>query len=696
MRKKAGLWACALFALLAFCFSPGSAPGAFAGVRDGFFPLPERIGKSSGERADLNEWRRYLGKKAAVADIREAVGAATLEELQKVKESRAGDSGPFKAAKNLFARKEARDGLDLLILERRAERLMADDGQMDASGFEELSRQGRELHKRARSAFVKGRVGLMLVRLASRAGRDGDAVAFYDRHLPPKLDAGRARWRALERKGASLKKLGVTEDVNRLLASAVAGAPEVTEDATLTFIAPSAADWQRLLKSCANDSERAAAHTLLALSTGADIFPAIKYIHSVAPANPALLTLIALETRRIESSLARSPEFASGAELSGTEGSREAARLAEFLGRALARGGEAEPETWRLAFAYNSLLSASKSAPALSVGSGEGARTEAALATFADAVRSNRPDDARAMRMVRMAGVLEPEEVRDALTRLTLLRLSGVYRAGGQPGLAGLMKARADSPGAPGGLSISRDPAFLADLAKLLAEAENGPLTQYLLNGGRVGAASTDGWLALAGGYEFSSGRYAEAKRLFARISDAGLKAVLHDPFRIEMCGESPPGEYVADKAAIAGKMEEIETTTGKGGVEAGRALLTLGVVRYNTSYFGKAREMGSPVWTAELIDEALPEDPWFDLTGAVKSLLRAEELLRASEPELAAKCAFMLARCKADKVAEVKGGPPNPIHRTMVGEQTQKLKTIYADTEFAKRVLRECGFTGE
>lgn len=693
MERSARFPTIAVVALVALLLSAGwgrCATVSGAGLH--FFPLPVREVKEAGEKADLADWKRYLGKKASAGDVRAAVYQASPADLESAKSGAGGGATePARAAKRVFARKETRDALDLLIVERRVDAFIG-NGRAAADGeYAGLVAALKALHKSGRSAFVRGRAGHALVRLAVFVGRHNEATAFYDRYLPPKLDAGRARWRALLRKAEALGRLGVREEANLALVRAVANAPELAFDGAALFDAAEGREWEGILRACQSDPERAAAHALKALSKASGGLDDIRTVYALDPGNAALPEMIALEARRIERTAVDGPEFAEGSPLSDSQAGRDGGKLADFLGQALAKGNIADPGTWRLAFAFASRLNgAAKPLPLEWPGRPEEAGRLKSLAAFLEIATTEKPDDARAMALLRIAG--ETEE-RDALTRLALARLSGVYRAGGQPALAGLMKARANSAEKPRG----RDAVLSADLPAILAEPDVGPLAQHLLGGSEPVARSMDYWLAVAGGLEFSSGRYAGAERLFSRIGDPAFSYLSSDPFAVcASAGATQSSSPPTDKAALARRMVRLAEASEKGGVAAGRALLSIGAALYNASFYGTSREVGSPEWNAAMIDDARPDDPWFDLTLAVKSLMRAEELLRDSEPELAARCAYLLAKCKADKAAEIKGEPPNPFHKTLVEGEARRLKTIYANTEFVRSTLKACGVPGE
>lgn len=287
-------------------------------VKSGFPEEETRI------KDNLSEWQASICEEATVNDIRRVIYDSDPEQLNLLRTAIISKSQPlpFRLQGNTFAsflkQNQCKETIDYLLFAKACEPFV---GAKDPWKKEkknppkmlELIEQGRQEFKKTESHYIRLRYAYQIVRLAHYAGEYEMALSLFD-YLEPKIDIpsfgeeGHKEksliyyWLLGHRAGA-LRALEKRVEASYWYGIIFAKCPSRREAAFQSFLLRDDAEWEACLLLCKTDVERAMLFAIRAYEKDSRAMEEIQEIYALDPQSVFLEMLLIKEIRELERDL---------------------------------------------------------------------------------------------------------------------------------------------------------------------------------------------------------------------------------------------------------------------------------------------------------------------------------------------------------------------------------------------------------
>jgi hypothetical protein len=690
---------------------------------------------------NIAEWNGRFCTLATADMVDAVVYGANTNELVLLYNAAAAPAGkkpglPGSMGGNLFAEVLAYNGcleaISYLMFARSCEPYAAPTGdgwqlpERPADEMQALIREGVARFRNTRSHFIRLRYAFQVVRLAHYARQWQQTVDLYN-ELMPQVDRRRRSivfyW-TLGHLAGALQQLGKYPEAAYRFALVFRDCPSKRAQAFRSFHIRHDADWQAALRLCQTTNERA---TMLILRDGHSKSYAIDdltEVYDLEPAHPQLDLLLVSAVQQLERIFLRTPvtDQKYGLQTSATRREKAAQHLLQlqaFVRRTLREGRVANPRLWQSIVGYLELLAGDRYAALKSFD-----RAEAQLDNTNEYHQALR----RQLEEWRVLADILGFNPQDAYAEEAAFRVRSlaIFKENPhfEPFLQDWMSARYADSKRPGKafvaaydaamLGLNPNLAVLDDLLKAIQDEDPIFMEQAMAldtNPARLQARILD----LKGTYLWSLGQPESALAVFRQIpASEQARMPQFSPFR-EVLGERVhrplTDTLLLTRPQILEKLNEYEfqakAAAGLGNREAARYYYLIGLAYYNMSYFGYSwstmdafrsgrnwlRLAQGPVFPLNNSPAGNRENT--DVTRALSYFERA--LIETKDPEMAARAAFMAARCRqkqwfcqADTPYRF-GSKLVPVLPPDYNTYYDLLLTKYSNTNFFQIAVKEC-----
>ena len=688
---------------------------------------------------NIGEWaERFCGKPEG-EDVTFVVYKADLHDIAGLHDAAADPTKktplPYRLAGNTFAEIIAYNGCtevtSYLMFAKKCEPFVTEK----VSAWDINSRQSPEMitlideglarFNDTKSHFVKLRYAYQIIRLAHYAHRWQYTVDLYD-YLMPKIDRKKPSivyyW-TLGHLAGALQKLENYPEAAYRFSLIFRHCPSKRAQAYRSFLIRNDDDWEKTMRLCQNDAEKS---TLLVLRAGgakAFLIDDMTEVYDLDAANPQLDLMLVSEVQELEKIFLRTSMTdlqrgrASGS-LQPKTAVQQLLDLQKFVRRVIREKKTPNPKMWRGIEGYLELLAGDKYAA-----KNRWDRLEDDL--------DNTVYEKRLLRQLKIWRCLLDIMLLDPVSYASDKRafeirgyeafqwnpsfepflqqwLADGYANHQHPGKAILTAFSSADLGLSPRLEVYDDLLMLANSSDpILLERT----MQLDTNPDRVIAHL----LELKGAFLLSQGQPEAAVATMRKILPTQLSLLpKFSPFR-EKVGEKihriVTDTLLLNRLEIAQKMIDLEfsakTAAALHDPEEARYWYKMGIGYYNMSYFGYEWEV-TDVFRSGYNQVRLSQGPVFPLAGSPEgnrentdlslALSCFEKALRAAQdPEVAARAAFMAARCQQKQWLCTAACPYRsgskfiPILPANYTQYYDLLLSNYADTKFYGAVVKEC-----
>lgn len=690
---------------------------------------------------NVEEWVGRFCDQPEPGDVAELVYKSNIDQLVRLRSAALDQKKitplPYQLAGNTFAEMIALNGCDkvveYLIYAKKCEPyvIAVGDGwtipERDTQAMNELINEGLGRFEQTPSYFLKLRYAYQIVRLAHYSRNWQYTVDLFN-YLKPKLDLRKSSivfyW-LLGHYAGALQQLGKYPEAAYWYSVVFRHCPSKRTQAYRSWLIRNDKDWEQALKLCQTDDQRATLYIMRAGGSHTHAVEDMTEVYALDPANPQLDLLLVSEVQELEKVFLRTGVTdikygAAAGALKRQVAAQHLLDLQKFVRQVLRDKKSANPKLWVCISGYLELLAGDR---------------YAAKNTFDRAEKSlgKKEDyDRQLRRQLDVWNVLldilnldpSQKEYRDDMAfRIRSLDafkynphleeflqdwLSTRYAESSHPGKAIL----AAYP--PAALGYNPNLAALDDLLRLAAEDKPVLLEKTMkmdTNPNRIRARL----LEIKGAYLLSVGQ-PEAALLALRdirpVEDATLPKF--SPFR-EKVGEKIHREVfdslLLNRRQIAEKILDFEfrakAAQAVNDTSAAWYYYLIGLGYYNMSYFGYEWD-ALDFYRSGYNQLRLAQGPVFPLAGspdgnrentdvslALSYFERAYQL--AQKPEMAARAAFMAARCQqkqwfCDQECRYRPGSKLiPVLPDRYMTYYNLLMTKYSNTHFYNAVVKEC-----
>jgi hypothetical protein len=587
--------------------------------------------------------------------------------------------------------------------------------------MQSLIREGEIEFRDCKSHYIKRRYAYQLLRLAHYSGQYQQVLDLYDK-LIPKIDRRKASildgW-MLSLKAGALKRLGETVEAAYLFSIIFREYPSVRTEAFRSFYLKNDEQWEECLNMCVSNEERATLYVIRAHREYSKAVQEMTSIYELDPLNPNLPLLLVQELLRLEEDLL-GLEFNDQREANQKQygiprpnAAKSLIELHRFIRRVIDEARIQDLDIWRVAEGYAELLSRDYYAAGIT------------FSKIRDKIRDKAlRQQLEVMELVlQIAGFQTPSpKVEEQAYQIRLY--SDLYTA--YPDLQDFLSDKmahlyqqADRPGKgflaqhpPRELSYNPDPEVLDDLISVSNKVDKSGYERILLQN-RQGKDITNDLWNMKGIYFLSRFQMEAAVESFKRIPATEREQFgLFNPFyfRFSDCVHCPPPKDTLqyDRVELVQKLLELDYL-GKADLEKGAYhYFQLGLGLYNMTYYGYAwRAMdlfrSGANWYPDP-DHIYPS--WLSPTGnyEVKDCSEplqyfeiSRRLAHDSDKELAARAAFMAARCRQKMYfnsPDFKYRPGSNVIPALPPEYREYYDLLiseYRSTEFYREIIQEC-----
>jgi hypothetical protein len=311
---------------------------------------------STSEAANLEEWQRYLGPGIKVADIRSAVYAMTVEELQAIRNGDAKTS----ASNTLVAEWKAGrrlEVLDYLILAHRAEPFCLYDDpwgeeERNMEGVDQVIRSAVSAAKSGSDPYLRLRYAYQAVRLQQYNGDYEPAIETYRRLVLPNSAASPliAQWAMCHYAGC-LRNVEAEAEAAYVFSRVFDLCPSRRIQSWYGWRILSDDIWEAVQSKCKNNHEMAAVFFLRGYASDADPLDDMRQMQGLDPGSKMIEVLMLREVNKIERDLLGYP-FSAEKPLNQRFSEKDALDLHAFVNQVMASGKMHDPSAWQLASIY--------------------------------------------------------------------------------------------------------------------------------------------------------------------------------------------------------------------------------------------------------------------------------------------------------------------------------------------------------
>ncbi len=688
---------------------------------------------------NIEEWIGRFCNQPLPADVEYVVYKASINELIGLRSAALEKGGgallPYSLAGNTFAELLAVNGcteaIDYLMYAKKCEPyvIARSDGwtvpERDPDAMQELIEEGKGRFLYTESHFFRQRYAYQVVRLAHYARQWQQTIDLYN-FLLPKIDRKRPSivyyW-TLGHLAGALQQLGKYADAAYRYSIIFRYCPSKRTQAFRSFHLRNDQDWTQTLRLCQSDAERATLYILRSGTAHTFTVADLETVYSLDPANPQLELLLVSDVQQLERIFLRTPvtdrkHGVNRAAQQRTVAAQHLLSLLRFARRVAKEAKTPNPKLWRAITGYLELLAGDR---------------YAAEQLFERLKPELKKKDAYEQHLVRQIDVWE--------LLLEILNLDGSSASADQasfrirsydlfktvpsfePFLQDFLSDRYAESAHPGkAILAAYDPGAimlnpsLDVLDDLLAEASgNNPvLLEHAMQIDTNPAQIRAKLLEIKGAYLFSVGQPEAALSVLQQIPGAEIDNMpKFSPFKEvfdEKINRPVTDTLLLNRQQIVKKILDYEFKA-KAAVAmhdpAGATYFYLiGLGYYNMSYFGYEWE-AMDFYRSGYNWLRLPQGPVFPLANSPKGNRENTDLslalnffekalAEAPNPELAARAAFMAARCQQKQwfcQPDCKYRPGSkliPILPEAYRGYYDRLGR-YQNTAFYQQIVREC-----
>lgn len=285
-------------------------------VRWGDYYEKKYFDKNLQKEANINEWIGRFCELPLPQDVEYVVYQSSINELIELRNAAlakdAGNLLPFALTGNTFAEVLAFNGcteaIDYLMFAKRCEPhvIAYGDGwtlpERDPELMLSLAEEGAGRFLQTESHFFRQRYAFQVVRMAHYAGDWQKTVDYYN-YLLPKFDRKRSSilyyW-TLGHLAGALQKLGKYPEAAYRYAIIFKNCPSKRIQAFRSFQVRNKQDWEKTLRLCQSDVERATLYILRAATSKTLTVEDMETIYRLDPGNPQLELLLVSDVQQLE------------------------------------------------------------------------------------------------------------------------------------------------------------------------------------------------------------------------------------------------------------------------------------------------------------------------------------------------------------------------------------------------------------
>ncbi len=676
---------------------------------------------------NVAEWRGRFCNNPDSADIAQILYHTSVEDLASLRLAATVKRRDvyYDLQKNTFAQalKENRclETIDYLLFAKRCEPYALKGNQwtgasMDSSMMYVLMKQGRDLFRETSAPFLKLRFLYQVIRLAHYAKDYPAVLRAYD-EMTPKMDRVNSivNYWVLGHRAGALYKTGKRVEAAYDYALVFCYCPSKREQAFRSFDLRTDQEWRECLQMCTNDRERSALFALRASAPNANALDDMVQMYRLYPKSDQLELLLIKETQKLEKILLgkdfRRPKYSAAAR---EKAGKYLLDLRLFVHQCAEEKQVRRPALWKAVEGYQTLLA----------GDWYNARKIffETNATARDTVLKRQIsvfDLAAQIASLQSAG-LESDSLVQHIRNSDIYLSSNYFDDYLHEKMASLYK-KEKNWGA----------AFLCDYSMIdLTLNPKMEVVDQLIdlcrNPGKTvfekelilkspGQTIENDLLDIKGTILLNQYHPEAAAAVFGQIPEAVFKtrSPRFSPFveRVNDCIRCRTIDTATyDKLEFAQRLIDLENQAKINYMNPAPFYYQLGLAYYNITYFGPAyraldffrsgstwqrMNQGADIFTKP--GRPLGNKENIDCAQA----LRYFELARqgALDPELAARAAFMAAKCEQNIFFTSKdnhyrtGSKLIPDVPPAYHQYFGLLKTYYANTDFYKQVVRECKY---
>ena len=672
---------------------------------------------------NIDEWRTRYCNRAPAEAIQQLVYKTSVRNLDQLLTATLSPSMnmPNRLSANPFATYLYRNGcsetIEYLIYAKYCEPYVQaldqwTDEERDLVAMNDLILQGLETFKNVKSHYIRLRYAFQIIRLAHYSNQYNRVLELYD-ELMPMIDHDPSiieDWIIAHRAGA-LKSLEQYVEAAYLFSLIFDRCPSRRTQAFRSFELQSEEEWRACMKLCQTDHERANLHVLRANNSHSNILEEMEQIYALDPQNENLPLLLIREMRNLEKDLL-------GLEFNDkkfwnkryfqrprTEAGDLVLGLDDFVKQVLKEQAVRALDLWKIADGYLQFLAGNyyyakrtfeRIEPTIN-----NELLKEQLQTFQTALQIsafNAVNDSI-------------ERTVDAITRTTTYeshpdfedflgdKMAKLYQQKGYPGKAFMMQHDLYD------LRPNPKMSIIDDLLSLAEKPRKNRLERELLRNRRDTSNIVYVLLDMKATNFLNNGLVEAALETYKQIpegqwDDFGVFNPFHESIKdcvFNRC-RIPDTLILMNKGEIMNVLIGMEYQAKADPENAAELFYKLGNAYYNMTYFSYAWNVmdyfrsGSslPLYPGEKGEDVQPSygTPFgnrenFDCSRAADYYERARIL--AKDPELAAKAAFMAAKCERNRFYAYGG------ERTY--NNFYLLATTYRNTEFYQDAINECKY---
>lgn len=679
-------------------------------------------------RENILEWKGRFCSFPDTLDIAFVLNEASVDELEGLltAANSKGMTLGYRLAGNTFAeslvQNKCTETIRYLIFAKRCEpHCVAGDSwttrTRDLAAMQALIDEGKQDFIQTKSFFIKLRYSYQIIRLAHYMQDYPQTIELFD-YLMPKNDK-RVKsviyyW-ILGHKAGALRKLGQNAEAAYLYAQVFLNCPGKRESAFRSFYIKTDEEWEDAMNRCANDRERA---TLYALRGSADESKALtemERIYELDPTHEMLDLLLVREVSRLEKIFLGANFNDPRRKQSQTRTDKAGAymiQLLEFVRHCVDEGKVNSPGLWRVCAGYLQVLSGQWY---------EAQKTFEAAQPF---VNDNAvlKEQLQVFRLVAQINAYQTtdDSIQNALYDLrsndlyfsykdfaSLIegKTAALYDQNGNKGMAFLTRYSLND------LALNPQPDLLDDLIAICQKPRLNRFEKSLLVKSS-GQTMLNDLLDIKGTLLISQNHLEAASEVFKQIPPSVRQKHTYNPFRENIrecvhCNAVDSASY--DKGELVEKLLDLQFQAKAALGNGAYYYYQLGLAFYNMTYFGNAWEAADfyrsgATWYHLQQGSVFPyrNTPFGNRENLDCSVAREYfEMARqmSKDPELAARAAFMAARCEQKQFFVSKdnryriGSRSMPVLPEQYLNYFGLLKTRYSKTAFYQELIKECKY---
>ncbi len=682
---------------------------------------------------NVTEWQERTCPDARKEDIQKIIYKTPLNQIQVLRTAAKNEKAglPNNLSNNTFARflidKKCIETIDYLIFAKQCEpHVIAsanawESPKRDTFAMQELIEKGLKKFKKTDSHYIKLRYAFQLIRLAHYKKNYQQVLDLYA-FLLPKTDAHPSLldyWIMGHRAGA-LRALGKRVEAAYLYSLIFKNCPSKREQAFRSFSIKSDKEWEQCLLLCKSDAERAVLYTMRANADESKAAEEMQKIYELDPDNENLELLLVEEIEKLEKDY-MGLQF----NIHKTDNKRHfktprknsehyLIQLQQLVQQILDEDRKKEKELWYVAEAYLEFLAgdfyaADKSfkriTPLI-----ENEVLKEQIEVFQLALQINMyneidtEDEAEIYELMKNDYYQNKEKYPD-FHNFLFDKLAYDYQENGELGKAFRTLHSADE------LKYNIRLDLIEDLLKICTKEDRSRLEEALVSDAS-GKNIKYLLLDLKGTHYLTKFQLEAALKTFKEIPRAERDTTTFHPYRNEIldCVSCEQTDTLAfDKVALVEKMIDLNYQARADLDRSAKPFYELGLIYYNLSYYGNCwkgmdyfRSGTNWKYTGEDNVHSYYDAPYGnhenkDLSQALFYFEKAR--LLTNNPELAARSAFMAAKCQHNQWYNEKGNRYS-IYSNRIPAFSQKaqtyfdvLKKEYQDTEFYGEAIKECKY---